>query len=185
VDLEAVARSAPVGISEEDAVLWAEAPEATSQLLERRRSLGAEAAADAGVPTIDRELLEMLVDVVETAGDTEVIVEVSGARVTVRPAGPARAADRGDALAPVVDPYEGLVRVESPMVGTFYRAPSPDADPFVMEGQRVKAGEVLCLIEAMKLFNEIVAEQDGTVRHIHAENEEPVEFGQLLFIVEP
>ena len=83
------------------------------------------------------------------------------------------------------DPDEGLIRVESPMVGTFYRAPSPDASPFVEEGQRVAPGDTLCLIEAMKLFNEIQAEHGGIVRRILVENAEPAEFGQLLFLIEP
>ena len=71
------------------------------------------------------------------------------------------------------------------MVGTFYRSPSPDADPFVEVGQRVEAGETVCLIEAMKLFNEIVADQSGIVREILAENEAPVEYGQPLLLIEP
>ena len=71
------------------------------------------------------------------------------------------------------------------MVGTFYRAPAPESAPFVDEGQLVSAGQTLCLIEAMKLFNEIQAETDGVVREIVVENAEPVEYGQLLFLLEP
>ena len=78
-----------------------------------------------------------------------------------------------------------MVRVTSPMVGTFYRRPGPDQEPFVVEGQRVEAGETLCLIEAMKLFNEIVAEQGGVVRQICLQDSDPAEFGQLLFLIEP
>ena len=71
------------------------------------------------------------------------------------------------------------------MVGTFYRSPSPDEPSFVEVGQRVEAGQVLCLLEAMKLFNEITAETGGTIKEIAVENSAPVEFGQLLFVIEP
>ena len=79
----------------------------------------------------------------------------------------------------------GLVAVESPMIGVFYRAPEPGAAPFVEVGEPVSAGQTLCLLEAMKLFNELKAESSGVVRAIHVENGEPVEFGQLLFELEP
>lgn len=72
----------------------------------------------------------------------------------------------------------------SPMVGTFYRAPSPGADPFVQVGDKVKKGQVVCIIEAMKLLNEVEAEQEGTIREICVDNGQPVEFGQPLFILE-
>ena len=75
--------------------------------------------------------------------------------------------------------------IESPFVGTFYRSPSPSADPYVREGQVVKKGDTLCIIEAMKLMNEIEAEVDGRVVKILVENGQPVEFGEPLFLVEP
>jgi acetyl-CoA carboxylase biotin carboxyl carrier protein len=75
--------------------------------------------------------------------------------------------------------------VASPIVGTFYRSPSPDADSFVEVGQHVSRGDVLCIVEAMKLMNEIEAEINGTVREILVENAQPVEFGQILFVIEP
>jgi acetyl-CoA carboxylase biotin carboxyl carrier protein len=78
-----------------------------------------------------------------------------------------------------------LVRVESPMVGTFYRAPQPGAPSFVEVGDVVAPGQTLCILEAMKLMNEVKAEVEGVVRGVHAENAEPVEFGQLLFELEP
>lgn len=71
--------------------------------------------------------------------------------------------------------------INAPMVGTFYRAPSPGAKPFVSVGQTVHAGETVCIIEAMKLLNEIEAETDGTIVKILVENGDPVEFGQALF----
>jgi acetyl-CoA carboxylase biotin carboxyl carrier protein len=75
--------------------------------------------------------------------------------------------------------------VKSPMVGTFYRASSPDAEPYVSEGSKVKKGETLCIIEAMKLMNEIEAEYDGTVQKILVENASPVEYGQPIFVITP
>lgn len=73
---------------------------------------------------------------------------------------------------------------KSPMVGTFYRAPSPSSPPFVEVGQTVKAGDTLCIIEAMKLMNEIEAEKSGVVKEILVENGQPVEYGEPLFIIE-
>ena len=71
------------------------------------------------------------------------------------------------------------------MIGVFYRAPEPGAPPFVEVGDPVAAGQTLCLLEAMKLMNEIKAETEGVIRAIHVQNAEPVEFGQLLFTLEP
>lgn len=76
-------------------------------------------------------------------------------------------------------------KVLSPFVGTFYRAPSPDADPYVKEGQTVKKGDVLCIVEAMKLMNEIESEVSGRIVSILAENGQPVEYGEPLFLIEP
>lgn len=90
--------------------------------------------------------------------------EVKGAR-------PARAAN--------------LVAITSPMVGTFYRAPAPDAPPYVEVGDTLKPGTVVCIVEAMKLMNEIESEVSGRVAEILVENETPVEYGQELFLIEP
>jgi acetyl-CoA carboxylase biotin carboxyl carrier protein len=78
---------------------------------------------------------------------------------------------------------EGSHILESPIVGTFYRSPSPDAEPFVEEGDRVKKGQILCIVEAMKLMNEIESDVDGTVVKILPENAQPVEFGEPLFAI--
>lgn len=78
-----------------------------------------------------------------------------------------------------------LITVTSPIVGTFYRAPSPDAPPFVDAGSRVKKGQVICVIEAMKLMNEIESEVDGVVVRALVENGQPVEYGEPLFLIEP
>ena len=80
---------------------------------------------------------------------------------------------------------EKTVEIRSPMVGTFYRAPSPEAPPYVEVGQEVEPGQVVCIIEAMKLMNEIKAEIKGRVVEILVDNAEPVEFGQTLFLIEP
>ncbi len=188
-DLAVVADEAPQGLSEEDMVLWAMFAEDTESVVARRRSLGAEAANRPGQPAIDRDLLETLVDVVEASDEAEVSVEISGARVTVRravagPAAPGGGAAEGGGGGEAAED-EGLVRVESPMVGTFYRRPAPDQPTFCEVGQRVEVGDTLCLIEAMKLFNEITAETAGTVRSIALEDAAPAEFGQLLFLIEP
>jgi len=82
-----------------------------------------------------------------------------------------------------VEPVKGHV-VKSPMVGTFYRASSPGASPFIELGQTVKPGDTLCIIEAMKLLNEIEAEVAGTVKECLVENGQPVEYGQPLFVIE-
>jgi len=79
----------------------------------------------------------------------------------------------------------GWVDVTSPMVGTFYRSPSPEAPAFVEPGTRITRGDPLCIIEAMKLMNELEAEVEGTVREVMVQNGEPVEYGQVLFRVEP
>ncbi len=82
-------------------------------------------------------------------------------------------------------PKPQLVDIKSPMVGTFYSAPEPGADPYVKAGSRVAAGQVVCIIEAMKIMNEIEAEVAGLVREVCVENAQPVEFGQPLFRVDP
>jgi len=94
----------------------------------------------------------------------------------------AAAAPVAAAAAPVLED-ENIV--SSPMVGTFYRSPSPDSDSFVSEGSKVKKGDTLCIIEAMKLMNEIEAEYDGVVEKIFLENASPVEYGQSLFVITP
>lgn len=81
-------------------------------------------------------------------------------------------------------PQQTGTPLTSPMVGTFYRAPSPGAAPFVKVGDTVKKGQVVCIIEAMKLLNEVEADMDGTVKEVCVENGQPVEFGQSLFIIE-
>ena len=80
---------------------------------------------------------------------------------------------------------EDLIEIRSPIVGTFYRSPSPEAPPFVKEGSKVKPGDTLCIIEAMKLMNKINSEHKSTIVKIHVENAESVEFDQLLMSIKP
>jgi acetyl-CoA carboxylase biotin carboxyl carrier protein len=100
------------------------------------------------------------------------------------PEAPAAAAPAEEAPA-VEAPEAHLVEVTAPIVGTFYAAPAPDADAYVKVGDHVTAGTVLCIIEAMKLMNEIEAETAGTVKEVLVRNEEPVEYGQVLFRIDP
>jgi len=89
------------------------------------------------------------------------------------------------AEAPQEEPVSGLAEVTSPMVGTFYRAPAPEAPPYVEVGTRVSKGQTLCILEAMKLMNELESELDGVIKEILVENAEPVEYGQPLFRIDP
>jgi len=161
----------------------------------RGRSTGEDRLGAGGVDQARAERIRELVRIVQESGIGEVTIEESGMRVSVRrteeapaPAAAIRqplAPDDLPEAAPVAPPMNGLVRVEAPMVGTFYRAPEPGAEPFVEEGQPVAAGQTLCILEAMKLMNEVKTEVEGIVRAIHVENAQPVEFGQLLFELEP
>ena len=78
-----------------------------------------------------------------------------------------------------------ILEIKAPMVGTFYRSPSPDAAPYVNVGDTISPGQVICIIEAMKLMNEIKSEVKGKIIEINADNAEPIEFGQVLFVIEP
>jgi oxaloacetate decarboxylase alpha subunit len=162
----------------------------------RGRSAGEETLAAGGVDQARAERIRELVRIVQETGIGEVTIEESGMRVSVRrtddraPAEPstddAPFAPPDEAVLPAAIPSgNGIVRVEAPMVGTFYRAAQPGGAPFVEEGQPVAAGQTLCILEAMKLMNEVKADVDAIVRSIMVENAEPVEFGQLLFELEP
>jgi acetyl-CoA carboxylase biotin carboxyl carrier protein len=126
----------------------------------------------------------------------ELEVEGGGTRIRiVRQRAAALAAPRVEAVAAApgampnaaAEPAHSpdLVKVEAPMVGTFYSAPSPEAAPYVQEGDVVKDGQVLCIIEAMKLMNEIEAKTPGRIARVLVENGQPVEFGQALFLIDP
>jgi len=115
-----------------------------------------------------------------TAAATEVAVPVTPAAVQAPPETIVEKARIAEAAAEA-----NMLEIRSPMVGTFYRAPAPDAAPYVREGDFVTPGKVLCIIEAMKLMNEIEAEVSGKIVKILAENAQPVEFNQSLFLVQP
>jgi len=100
----------------------------------------------------------------------------------VAAAAPAPAAPKAEKAAA---PAGKTVDIKSPMIGTFYRSSNPDSPPFVSVGDKVSKGQVVCIIEAMKLFNEIESEVSGTITKVMAENSSPVEYDQVLFVVEP
>jgi len=144
-----------------------------------------------------------LIELIQGTDVVEVEVERAGARIKIRRDGsahpPAPAAGVAPAAFPLpaappvpappqpaaaAAPPAGVVLVTAPLVGRFYRSPSPDAGPYVEVGDRVRKGQVLCIIEAMKLMNQIEAEQGGTVRAILAEDGKPVEFGEPLFEID-
>ena len=151
---------------------------------------------------MDLRKLKKLIDLVEASGISELeitegeekvkIVKGGGAPAVVAapvpgPAAPAPVAPPAPVVsAPPAETPEAAPEghpVKSPMVGTFYRTPSPDAKPFVEVGQAVKEGQIICIIEAMKLMNEIECDKSGTVKAILVENGQPVEYGQPLFII--
>jgi acetyl-CoA carboxylase biotin carboxyl carrier protein len=141
------------------------------------------------------EEVERLVDLVRESGVGEIQVRRGDVEISVKakPEAPVPAAAEPavlqDAAAEVEAPSaaerDGLHPVRSPLVGTFYRAPAPGEDSYVEVGDRVKAGEVLCIVEAMKLMNEIPADVSGEVVEVLAENAEAVEYDQLLFYLRP
>ncbi|HFC6393154.1 TPA: acetyl-CoA carboxylase biotin carboxyl carrier protein [Neisseria meningitidis] len=149
---------------------------------------------------MDLRKLKKLIDLVEESGIAEIEVTEGEEKVRITrtiAAAPVYAAPV-PAAAPAVTPAAAPVAAsapaapaardlsdaqKSPMVGTFYRAPGPNAAAFVEVGKQVKAGDTLCIIEAMKLMNEIEAEKSGTVKEILVENGTPVEFGEPLFII--
>ena len=197
VRLEDVRDSAKgIASSEEELLLVALFGESAESLLRtvRARARGEETLETGGVEESRADRIRELIDLVQASGIGEVTIEEGEMRVTVR-----RSDERLEAavpetpLAPAPEPQDepvgprdnGLVRVESPMVGMFYRAPQPEAEPFVEVGDAVAIGQTLCILEAMKLMNEVKSELEAVVRGIHVENAQPVEFGQLLFELEP
>jgi len=142
------------------------------------------------------ERIRELVKIVQESGVGEIEIEDEGMRVSVRRADeplsaiplPVSASQETDATTASTlpsGPTDGTTRIESPMVGVFYRAPNPGAPAFVDVGDTVVPGQILCILEAMKLFNELKSETAGIVRSIHVENAQPVEYGELLFELEP
>ena len=120
-----------------------------------------------------------------TPGTTAAVVPAPAAEPHAQSAAPPaeRAPQQNDGQADAAD--STYVEVTSPMVGTFYRSPEPDAEPFVQEQDRISTGQQLCIIEAMKLMNPIQSELNGRVMAILVEDAQPVEYGQPLFLIEP
>ncbi|NTU90680.1 MAG: acetyl-CoA carboxylase biotin carboxyl carrier protein [Chlorobiaceae bacterium] len=148
--------------------------------------------------------IQHLVEIINASNLDEVIIKEGESEITLRrtsskavavcqpaPVAPAvqpvqiPAAPAQPAAAPAAAPASDLLEIRSPIVGTFYRAPSPDSPAFVNSGDKIKSGDVLCIIEAMKLMNEIEAEVSGTIVDILVENGQPVEYNQVLFRVKP
>jgi acetyl-CoA carboxylase biotin carboxyl carrier protein len=142
---------------------------------------------------MDLRKLKKLIDLVQESGIGEIEITEGEERVRIArgghvsvtpaaaPAGAVPAAAPAAAAEPA--PADAGHTVKSPMVGTFYRAPSPEAKPFVTVGETVKEGQTLCVIEAMKLMNEIESDAAGVVKAVLVENGQPVEYGQALFII--
>ena len=183
--------------SEEELLLLALYGDDAEPLLRSVRARGRRDESDtAGLPPGEAERLREIIQLVQESGIGEVTIEEGEMRVTVR-----RTDERTEEsvlavpvpTAPVHEEPEGVteplsndvIRIESPMVGTFYRAPQPGAAPFVEEGDTVEFGQTLCILEAMKLMNEVKAESEGIVRRVCVENAAPVQYGDLLFELEP
>jgi acetyl-CoA carboxylase biotin carboxyl carrier protein len=157
---------------------------------------------------IDLDFLRGLIEAVDNSGIDSLEISRGGTRIRVNKTPPpapvaaaapaalpapvqAHAAPAAHApapsaeAAPAAPPASNLVDVKSPMVGTFYRAPAPEAPAYVEVGSRVTKGMTLCILEAMKLMNELPSDVSGIVREICVENGEPVEYGQVLFRIDP
>ncbi len=154
-----------------------------------------------------KKLVDMIdastVDSIEITSDKGMKIRISknsSQRATVQLASPIQlppmmqsapppaAADKAPAAEPpprVEKPKATYLEVKSPMVGTYYSAPEPGAKPYLAVGDRISKGQILCIIEAMKIMNEIESEYDGIVKEILAQNSHPVEYGQVLFRVDP
>lgn len=196
--------------TEEDVLMYALFPnEARAYLSKHRTSekvdflLEEESSNTKEDDYVDINQIRELVRVAEESGVGEIVVEEEGARIAVRmpgavaaaPAAPVAAAAPAAAAAPVAAPAAASAAaashpanwycVTSPMVGTFYAAPAPGEPAFVQVGDEVAANQTLCIVEAMKLMNEIGAEEMGTVREVCVEDATPVEFGTPLFYIEP
>ncbi|MEK6604036.1 MAG: acetyl-CoA carboxylase biotin carboxyl carrier protein [Nitrospirota bacterium] len=144
---------------------------------------------------VDPKTLQDLIAVFQAAGVSDLEVERNGLRIRLRregaggahgavPVSPAQGTAQSETL-PADPSLEGLITMRSPIVGTFYRSASPYSESYVEEGAYVKKGQVLCIVEAMKLMNEIESEVDGRVVKILLENAKPVEYGEPIFLIEP
>jgi len=142
--------------------------------------------------------IKQLIELLKETDVTEIQIEREGTKLKIRrekflssfeafhPAKqPAQAAEHVKGLHEEIPEEKKLITITSPIVGIFHRAPSPESSPFVEVGSTVKKGQVLCIVEAMKLMNEIESDTDGVVSKILIENGQPVEYGEPLFLIEP
>ena len=197
VELDDIRESAEgLAASEEELLLLALFGEEAEPLLSSIRSRGGEreGLARAGLEQREAERIRELIRIVQESGIGELTIEEGETRVTVRRSDEGRTVPMASLdLAgsppleerPVAPAADDTIRVESPMVGTFYRAPEPGAAPFVEEGDAVAPGQTLCILEAMKLMNEVKSDVEAVVRKVCVENAQAVEYGQLLFELEP
>lgn len=191
--------------SEEDVLSYALFPKEAKEFFERRKRYeqeryqvkitnSAEVSEDMNI-----EEIKKLIDYIEDKDIAEVAVEKEGVKVVIRKKVSVDLVTETAKMKVATENSENATQtkeeskerpenwkpIKSSMVGTFYRAPAPDAPPYVEVGSVVKPGDVVCLIEAMKMFNEITAEESGVIREICVENAQPVEYGQVLFYYEP
>jgi acetyl-CoA carboxylase biotin carboxyl carrier protein len=143
---------------------------------------------------MELEDLKGLIELLKETDITELVVEKDGTKVKIKREKIFSSVEIPSHKSPSLqetilketeDETQRLITVTSPIVGTFYRSPSPDAPVFIEVGVRIKKGQVLCIIEAMKLMNEIESETDGIVVKALVENGQPVEYGEPLFLIEP
>ena len=187
------AQAEGMAASEEELLLIGLFGEDAERLLRAIR--GRASADDSELAAVDKargERIREMVRIVQESNIGELTIEEDGMRVSVRatPDAPAAVSQAPLAIpepgaAPALQAANGYVLIESPMVGTFYRAPEPGSPPFVEVGDIVGAGQTLCILEAMKLMNEVKSDLEAIVRAIHVDNGQPVEFGQVLFDLEP
>ncbi len=189
--------------SEEDVLTYALFPEQAKDYLQRHAEgventtflTSREIAAVKEDEYMDVEQIKELINALEKSKVDEVCIEENGVKICVRKGAASAAAEpvavaaeqeTPKAATPVENGHDkGYKQILAPMVGTFYRAPSPDSDAFADVGQSVEIGQTVCILEAMKLMNEIEAEEKGTIKEILVENGQPVEYGQPLFLYEP
>ena len=187
-------RAGDVATSEEELLLLGLFGDDAERLLRGIRGRGRRDDDPSKMDESRAQRVQEIVRIVQESGIGEVTIEEDGMRISVRSTPDLPAATPGESPLAVPEPGQleattavsgALLRVESPMVGTFYRSPQPGAPPFVEVGDVVGPGQTLCILEAMKLMNEVKAEVEGVVRGVHAVDAQPVEFAQLLFEIEP
>ena len=145
---------------------------------------------------MDLNEIKELIDLLQDTDVTELSIEKEGSKIKIKkekylaaahmvPAAPGPVKENADSAKEQTAEEETIAQITSPIVGIFHRAPSPESPPFVEVGSTVRKGQVLCIVEAMKLMNEIESDTHGTVSKILFENGHPVEYGEPLFLIDP